>query len=367
MRKAVVIHPRFTEYGGGEVIALHVIKALQDSGFSVSLVSDNFNPAEVEKNFGMGRILEEASHIRLQPFRPLFRRFLALQHLRYASKVLEAVKDIDADVVFSTQSVLYYAPSRRTLHIVYDMVDLFQILGGKEHGPLASSWKSPYYRFLRQGLDTNFRANRLFIPLSNALEQELSRLNYPHTQEVYPPIDMVFKPRSKRKQVCLVSRIAPQKNIHDFMEIARKIPRSNFILVAAESERNQNYARKLLARKPTNVDYVEERIRNRPELLEESKVYLYTSTEPGIGIALGQAMGAGCIPITPAWGGGAEMIRATGVGSTYQGLDQAARKVEKALESTSKEDYPEYISERATIFRSDRFDNHIAQLIRAES
>ena len=215
-----MIHPRFTEYGGGEVIALHIIKALQDSGFSVSFASDNYNPAEVEKNFGMGRILERASHIRLQPFRPFFRRFLALQHLRYASGVIDVVKDLDADVVFSTQSVLYYVPQKMTFHVVYDMADLFHILGRKEHGPLASFWKKPYYRLLRKSAGANLRTNRLFIPLSNALEQELSQLRYPHSSEVYPPCDMIFKPRPKKKQVCLVSRIAPQKNIHDFMEIA---------------------------------------------------------------------------------------------------------------------------------------------------
>ncbi len=82
------------------------------------------------------------------------------------------------------------------------------------------------------------------------------------------------------------------------MSIAYRVPDYRFILVGAHSEIDSGYAKKVLSIKPPNVDYVEVRIRDRPERVEESKVYLYTSLEPGIGIALGQAMGAGCIPVS---------------------------------------------------------------------
>jgi glycosyltransferase involved in cell wall biosynthesis len=366
LKKAVVMHPRFTEYGGGEVIALHVIKALQDSGFSVSFVSDNYNPAEVERNFGMGRVLEKASHIQVPPFRPMFRRFLALQHLRYASRVMKTVKDLDADVVFSTQSVLYYVPEKMTIHIVYDVADLFQILGGKEHGPLASFWKKPYYRALRKSARMDFRTNRLFIPLSKALEQKLSDFGYPHSPEVYPPCDMIFKPRTKKQQVCLVSRIAPQKNIQDFMEIARKVPEYQFILVAAESQSNPAFSRRILSLKSKNVDYIEARIRDRPDLLESSKVYLYTSLEPGIGIALGQAIGAGCIPVTPSFGGGAEMVAIANIGYKYDKTEEGASLVRKALNSRDPRDSPEHISETSKLFSSESFEQKIMDIARLQ-
>ena len=57
MKQAVVIHPRFTNYGGAEIIALHIIKTLQDLDFEVSIVTDNYNPAEIERNYRMVRFL----------------------------------------------------------------------------------------------------------------------------------------------------------------------------------------------------------------------------------------------------------------------------------------------------------------------
>ena len=367
MRQAVVIHPRLTVYGGGEMVALHVIKALQDLDFSVSIVTDNYNPLEVETNFRMGRILEKCTPIKIPPFRPIFPRFLALQRIQYAARVMKVLRNLQVDVAFSTQSVIYYIPGVKTFHIVYDMADLFEILpGGRARGPLASIWKKPYYMILRRTPHTEPSTNRLFVPLSQALEQQLSTFGYPHSSVVFPPCDMIFRPRSKKKQVCLVSRIAPQKNIEDFMKIAQRLPEYPFILVGIHANLSPSYSRKVFSIRPTNVEYIEARIRDRPELVEESKVYLYTSLEPGIGIALGQAMGAGCMPVTPAWGGGAEMVLASGVGYTYQNLGDAAQAVAQALESDQIRDHPDRVAEKAMIFSSQLFEEKIGNVVRED-
>ncbi len=364
MKEAVVIHPRFTVYGGGEMIALHVIKTLQDLDYEVSIVTDNYNPVEVEKNFRMGKLIEDCKPIMIPPFKPVFSRFLALQRLPYAAKVMDSLRELKPDIAFSTQSVIYYVPSVKTFHIVYDMADLFEILpGGRARGPLASVWKKPYYMLLRRSLHTDLTANRFFVPLSHSLERELAGFGYPHSSVVFPPCDMIFKPRPKKKQVCLVSRITPQKNIQDFMKIAQEVPNYRFILVGTQADADAGYTRKVISIKPPNVDYIESRIRDRPELVEESRVYLYTSFEPGIAIALGQAMGAGCVPVTPAWGGGAEMVVESGVGYTYRTIDEAIEKINNALESNETRDTPPHVSERARVFSSENFDGKIVRLV----
>ncbi len=364
MKEAVVIHPRLTVYGGGEMVALHVIKALQELDYKVSIVTDNYSPVEVERNFRMGKVMENCKPIKIPPFRPVLSRFLALQRLPYASKVMDLLRGLKPDVAFSTQSVIYYIPGVKTFHIVYDMADLFEILpGGQARGPLASIWKKPYYMLLRRTLHTGLTTNRLFVPLSHTLEQQLSTLGYPHSSVVFPPCDMIFRPRPKKKQVCLVSRIAPQKNVEDFMKIAQRLPSYRFILVGIHADIDPGYSRKVLSFKPPNVEYIEARIRDRPELVEESKVYLYTSLEPGIGIALGQAMGAGCIPVTPAWGGGAEMVFESGVGHTYSTIEEAVQRVKDAVESNEPRDSPPHVAEKARVFSLERFDEKIANLV----
>jgi len=362
VKQAVVIHPRFTVYGGAEIIALHIMKTLQELDYEVSIVTDNYNPADIERNFRMGKVLENTKPILVPPFKPVLSRFLALQHLRYSEGVMRVLRGLHPQVAFSTQSVIYHIPAVRTFQIVYDMADLFEVV--PDGGPLSSVWKRPYYRLLRRSLSPESMNNRYFVPLSHALEQRLENLRLRHSPVVFPPCDMIFKARPKKKQVCLVTRIARQKNVHEFMLVAQRTPEHRFVLVGAEADKDHAYARRVLSMKPRNVEYIEARIRDRPELVEESKVYLYTSREPGIGIALGQAMGAGCIPVTPTTGGGAEMLLQSGVGKMYQSLDEAVRLVKDALESEGGSDNPAHIAAKAEIFSSKSFETRIVQLIR---
>jgi len=363
MKEAVVIHPRLTVYGGAEILALHVVKSLQDRDFLVSLVCDNFNPEEVERNFGMGKVLRACRPIIVPRFKPLLPRLLTAQKMRYAHNLMKMLKTLRPDVAFSTQSALYFIPDIPTYHILYDLVDLLEILpGGRLRGPLASLWKKPYYDFLKRYLNPDFTANRVFIPLSGALEKDVRKLGYSHTGVVFPPCDMIFKPRQKKKQVCVVTRIAPQKNVEDFIRVASRLVDYKFVLVGTHSDVNSAYTHRVLSAASRNVEFIDARIRDRPELVEESKVYLYTSLEPGVGIALGQAFGAGCIPVTPAWGGGAEMVKATGVGFTFKTLEEAERVTLEALECENERYKPDYIASKAVIFSSETFEKQIARI-----
>jgi len=360
VKQAVVIHPRFTVYGGAELIALHVIKTLQELDFEVSIVTDNYNPAEIERNYRMGEVLENSKPILVPPFKPVVSRFLALQHLRYSKRVMRVLRGLHPDIAFSTQSVIYSIPGVKTLQIVYDMADLFEIV--PNGGPLSTVWKKPYYRLIRRTLIPERMRERYFIPLSHALEGRLENLGLPHSPVVFPPCDMIFKPRPKKKQVCLVTRIAPQKNVVEFVQIAERVPGYKFILVGAEAD--LSYSRKVLVNKPPNVIYFEARIRDHPEFVEESRVYLYTSREPGIGIALGQAMGGGCIPVVPSRGGGAEMVMESRVGYTYGSIEEAAKMVMTALESNEARDSVANVSQKAQVFSAENFHDRIEQLIR---
>lgn len=347
------------------MIALHVIKVLNELDYRVSIVTDTYSPADVERNFRMGKIMAGCTPIRISTFKPRLSRFLAAQRLGHASKVMGPLKYLKPDVAFCTQSITYHIPGVKTLGIVYDMTGLFEIIeSGYARGLLAPLWKKPYYWLLRRFLHAGLPEDCFLVPLSHALEHQLATHGYLHSPVVFPPCDMIFRSRSKKKQVCLVSRIAPEKNIEDFMKIAQLLPNYKFILAGINAELNPDYTRKVLSIRPPNVEYIEARIRDRPELVGESKVYLYTSLEPGIGIALGQAMGAGCIPLTPALGGGAEMVLETNVGYTYRSTQEATVLVQQALESEESRDTPEHIAERSKIFSSEKFEERIAEIVR---
>src|SRR5436309_15663295 len=98
MKEAVVIHPRLTVYGGAEILALHVVKSVQDSCFLVSLACDNFDPEEVERNLGMGKQLRGCNPIIVPRFRPLLPELLPAQRLRYAHALSKPLNGMTPDI-----------------------------------------------------------------------------------------------------------------------------------------------------------------------------------------------------------------------------------------------------------------------------
>jgi glycosyltransferase involved in cell wall biosynthesis len=132
----------------------------------------------------------------------------------------------------------------------------------------------------------------------------------------------------------------------------------------------KGYAERILSNKPSNVEYVEARIRQAPEFLEESKVYLHTSTEPGMGIAVMEAMSAGCVPVAPREGGAGETMNAAGVGFRYDRIQDAVRFIRSELQqddgSTLKNggiSASQMIADKARVFSQESFQNRIQAII----
>ena len=148
--------------------------------------------------------------------------------------------------------------------------------------------------------------------------------------------------------------------------MARKLPEYTFYLVGKSTPASENvyhdYSRRILASLPGNVLYVESPIRTRPDLLEESKVYLYTGSEPGIVISVVEAISAGCIPLAPTRVGAADVIEASGVGYLYSDANEAAIQIRTILQGDSSSEEIYNISKRADIFSAKVFEEAIKGL-----
>ena len=103
--------------------------------------------------------------------------------------------------------------------------------------------------------------------------------------------------------------------------------------------------------------------RERPDFLENSKVYLYTGTEAGIGVALVEAIAAGCIPFSPYGVGAVDVIETTGVGQLFSSAQQAAKKIETILEAEQTAQEIHEISDKANVFSPESFEGQIKQLV----
>ena len=368
-----MIHPRFTLYGGGEVVGLHVCKVLQEMGYHVHLACDNFNPEEADRHFGLGGIMKKCTHIPvLGEFRPILtRRLLAYQRGIYTIRLLNSIKiPNNCQFVFSTQSMLYFKPNLFNFCVAYDLADFFyasQISSTTKKSLTKSLYYAPLQRLYKHYAIRMSEKENFFIPLSRAIEQSMDSLRYPHSPSVFPPCEMSFRPMPKEKYAINTSRLVPSKRLEDFIEVARRLPHYKFVIVAKMSKTEEalfpNYKQRLVDSLPSNAKLVEALIRDRKELVQRAKTYLYPSIEPGVSISLGQAMGAGCIPVTPSTGGGAEMIHASGTGYMYRSIDEAATIAKQAFESDAMRDRPEYIAEQAKIFSADSFDNRVRKIV----
>lgn len=376
--RALVVHPRWSIAGGGEFVCLNIIQALGEAGYQVSLMSSDYDRERARTAFGFdGNLDEVVDTVPLKNFRAILPRFLALQRTLFASSERRRISEVyrEYDMIWHTQTAYFLGPpENRTFNVFYDPSDIFLIQNIRKksvqsiEGPLAKTYKRPYYWFLRHFSGNEGDVKQAFnIPLSQALEQFLEECGYRHSPYLFPPCDMSFKPRPKIKRVVQVTRVVPHKRLEDFVEIARRLPKYEFLIVGSISKTERSlhhgYFGRVFRDLPKNVKYVEARIHDVPHLLEESAVYLYTSTEPGINISTAQAIGAGCIPITPDVGGGMEIVSHTG-GYVYRDLREAVHFVESAMEDWNLEIAPHELSKNAQIFSAENFRDNVKKLVR---
>lgn len=354
LKTALVTHPTgFSIMGGGELVCLYAIKALQELNYQVTLATDRFQPGEVERHFGdeLGTIMSQCEHIPVSAFRPKLPFFTALQRLEHARKTRGKLEGGRWDVVFNTQSALYFPfRSTKTFHFIYDAGDL-QVLEFSERSLRDLTPYHVFLRYYRKAL-VSPEPNRTFLALSNNIFYRLRGAGFANSRLILPPCAPVTRPGVKHTRVVQVTRVVPQKRLEFFIEAAHRLPDYEFYVVARTDRQYEAYRNQLLSNAPANTHFVEKAIRETPELLSTSQVYYYTSQEPGINIATVEGILAGCYPVCPSIGGGAEIIQETGIGTTFATIDEAVAAIRSGMETDLS---PNEISRKGRIFSPETF------------
>jgi glycosyltransferase involved in cell wall biosynthesis len=350
---------------------MNVCSALQETGYHVRLVSDVFRPDDMEKMYGLGRVMEKCEHVQIPKFGENSSKFVGVQKLLYARRTQPMFWNDDAEIVFSTQSSSFLVP-QRMFHFVYSSRDLFAYPSAA--APISSKgkgvrrlyldslkWSSKFLREHHQKEEDWF-----FCIGSNVL-QDLRNEGYWNSSFALPPCRTNFRPKfPKKNQVVQAARIIPDKGLETYLEIASMLPDYEFCLIGRNDPSLQvlypGYADRILSRMPENMRYVDAIVRERQDLLEESKVYLYTGVERGIGLALVEGIAAGCVPLSPRGVGASDVIRASGAGHLYDGTVDAVSKIKDIMESESSEAEVLGISRRADRFSQDSFKRWVKMI-----
>jgi glycosyltransferase involved in cell wall biosynthesis len=314
--------------------------------------------------------------VSIPQFRPAVPRLQVIQRLDYSRRVWHMFRNTDADLVFSTQSSPFIVP-RRMFHFLYSTADLFSYPHAA--APLTIPQDSnPLGKIYVDGLR---RAKKLlwgkqpsrdwFFAVGSNILRDLKRRGYSNSSLTFPPCRVSFRPRfPKKKQVVQASRIIPDKRLESYFDIASRLTDYEFLLIGKRDQLSESafpgYAERILSRIPRNVVYVDALVRDRPELLEQSKVYLYTGSEPGIGLAMVEAMAAGCIPFSSIEVGAADVLRASGVGELYRSTDEAVAKLRMLMEREINDEEFNTISNNAGKFGPQVFKQWIKKISRLE-
>jgi len=357
-------------YAGGEFLCLNVCSALQEMGYRVSLACDVFRPSEFERLYGLGNVMEKCDHVNIPDLHIDFPHFVLLQRAAYVERVRKIFSLSDADIVFSTQSSHFIVP-RRMFHFVYDAGDVLSYPAGL--GPLRSSGSRPgpkgfSYRVVNKILwGKRPQSQDWFFAVGSNVLSDLRNRGYRNSSMAFPPCRANFRPRTpKKKQVVQSARIVPNKRLELYFEMAARLPDFEFILVGRNDPLLQKqypgYLDQLLSKRPNNVTYVEGSTRSRPELVEESKVYVYTGDEKGIVLSLVEAIGAGCFPFSPVGTGAADVLRALNVGEVFNTMEEAVVRIRLALERQISKDELNVLSERAKMLGPEAFKQWITKI-----
>ena len=144
------------------------------------------------------------------------------------------------------------------------------------------------------------------LPFSDFARREVLRYVQPRRLVVvYPGVDMErFPPPPHAKHEPLVLTTAysvgaafiHQKGLDTFVQAAAHVPEARFVLTGQFLD---DAARDLAAGAPPNVEFTR-RYLSDEELLayfQQARVYVQASAHEGFGLALAEAMAAGCVPV----------------------------------------------------------------------
>ena len=309
MAQIAVFNAHLGLAGGGELVALNITKALEESGYRVDLVTYRFKVEDVERGFKLltpgykPRNMVVYETPRLIKLLGISGRFVRLRRLLLVNDFLERSRS-KYDLIIDTSSNM---PTK---------VDVVYV-----HYPtiLRTSNRSGLHWRLYDKL-VQYTSNRLLgkpkLVLCNSswtAEKFKSAYNNDFTIEVlYPPVDVEYFSKVagniKENIVVTVSRFTPEKNMEKIVDVADKLRDFRFVMIGGRAKYSEsvidNINKRIRELRANNVELLFDVPRDKlREMLGSAKYYLHPPYAKHFGISVVEAMSTGCIPIVYRDGG----------------------------------------------------------------
>ena len=373
--KIVVVHVSLNAAGGGERVCLSVIKALQDCGFEVTLVTvDKTDWQKIQKIFD--------EEVRPDDEFYLFPRMPNISSNTLNSALLVAL--------FVSELLLLKLFGRNHLMVntcgeKFDSIaDIVYVNGiparcvSLEKTNVKRKDIGIIYNLLQKIFDKPY-SNSIIVN-SEFHRGLFERCTKKKALTVYPPVSVdKFRQLAYRKRdkniVVTCSQYFETQNLDSVPKIAKLVDHGSFFVIGPCSPSSKNTLEKL--RRMIAKLSLEQRVTlltNQPFselliLLSVAKVFLRTLHNEPFGISIVEAMAAGCVPVVPRDGGPWLDILEQHQGKygfSYATLGEAADHIQTLLENEQlRTEISKRAQKRAMNFESSLFEERIQGIVRS--
>jgi len=365
--------------GGAERLCVRFLRALEKTDWEVTVATiDKTNWMLLEKSLDIHlRPMKEFYLFKTMPELPtltLQQGFLVLLHvlelfLFSVKGRYDLLANMRGEVVDSFGDIVYFNAMPLKLMHIYPQIQ-----------PTQDSKWAIYGRLL--SLLTKFfkGSQRIFVANSKFTKYIIERHFRRMAAVVYPPVELK-KIRScpsighRENTVVAISRFRLAKELEKIPEIAKLAENCRFVIIGS-SDRNSEECLRVISKRARELG-VHKRVEifeNMPfdfvlENLFAAKVYLHTQPTEAFGIAIVEAMAAGCVPVVPRDGGPWLDILEQHQGKygfSYATLEEAADYIRTLLQNEQlRTEISKRAQKRAMNFESSLFEERIQGIVRA--
>jgi glycosyltransferase involved in cell wall biosynthesis len=323
MRRAILLD-EFTRLGGGQVLGIHIVRALSDS-YKFDLMTDRYHEKLDSSIFGKVTETRYMYHEGINPVKVAFGVLKLRQDLKRHRKDM---KKYDLSINNHPNIFLYSA----CVNVLHEPL----LRESMKNGKFQKSILSEVIKTL--GIYSIYDKANIVVNGKYMLEINKTENRYlsisPRVHIITPPVSYpeTVEFSAKKKIVLTFGRINPDKGLETVIEVARKV-NCKFVIAGAVNEGSENYYYKLMNEKPRNVVIVKNPSElEKGKLMSSAKIYLHTKPYESFGLSVAEAIGHGCIPIVPKSGGQWIDIIANGkYGYGYDAIDEATEIIKEAM------------------------------------
>ncbi len=307
--KILIVHSTLNSAGGGERVALHTIKLLQELGHEVHLACVEKTNWEYVQNVIGIKLREIPREYHLFPISikmfGIYQRALTSFHVMRLRRKFDLIINTHGDALAVPADVTY-------LHFPLLAYVKMRVLGKYFKYYKSIFWRlyfEPYKMFQFAFAERSYR-NSVILTNSRYSRYFAKKLFDINAIIVYPPVEirdyLEYCGRSTDREdaVIYIARFSPEKCHHYLIYVAKELPHIKFYLVGAAHGKGLSYYQQCLKLKEKlNVKNVEilpnvphfEKLR----LLAKCKVYVHLYVTEHFGIAPVEALASGCILVVP--------------------------------------------------------------------